>query len=104
MSARDIALKVEADDIADAIGYVLDRPYGRAFVWGILEQCRVFGASFTGEPLTTAFNEGKRHIGIKLLADVLQAKPDAMAQMQNEHAERQKRYLVTSTDEEGDDL
>lgn len=97
--------KAEAirEDQDDAMRVVLGNPGGRMFVWDILAQCNVFGASFTGDPLTTAFNEGRRDIGIRLLRDVLQIDPNALTKMRAENDARLKRYHVmtpTPTDED----
>lgn len=59
---------------------ILETDYGRRFVWRYLGIAGVFQSSFTGNS-TTFFNEGRREIGLKLLADVTDAKPDAYVQM-----------------------
>jgi hypothetical protein len=84
-----------------ALDYVLSEPNGRAFVWGLLEKCGVFGASFMGEHThATAFNEGRRDIGIRVLAEMLQHRPEALAEMQCENQSRQERYHVIPRTEE----
>ncbi len=62
---------------------ILETDFGRRFVWRYLGLAGVFQTSFTGNS-TTFFNEGKRDIGLKLLTDVTQAKPDAYIQMTQE--------------------
>ena len=42
---------------------------GRAYIWWLLGECKVFSTSFTGNS-TTFFNEGMRQIGLMLLADI----------------------------------
>ncbi|MBF8177814.1 Bbp19 family protein [Herminiimonas contaminans] len=51
---------------------VLSTKEGRRFYWKTLCDCGVFKSSFTGNS-TTFFNEGKRDIGLKLLADLMEA-------------------------------
>ncbi len=62
---------------------ILEYDFGRRFVWRYLGLAGVFQTSFTGNS-TTFFNEGRRDIGLKLLADVTEAKPDAYIQMTQE--------------------
>lgn len=96
--ARAAALQ-EGDETA-ALRFVLSREGGRAVLWGILEHCKVLGGSFTGEPLTTAFNEGRRDVGIRLWNAVAAVDPDSLAIMQTEHAARRARYHVTPHERE----
>jgi hypothetical protein len=67
----------------DDIKRILETDFGRRFVWRYLGLAGVFQTSFTGNS-TTFFNEGKRDIGLKLLADITEAKPEAYLQMTNE--------------------
>ncbi len=60
---------------------------GRRFFWRYLSLAGVFHSSFTGNN-TTFFNEGKREIGLKLLADLNEAVPQAFVLMQTEEAQR----------------
>ncbi len=69
-------------ELAD-IKRILDTDFGRRFVWRLLGLAGVFQTSFTGNS-TTFFNEGKRDIGLKILADVSEAKPEAYIQMAQE--------------------
>lgn len=65
---------------------LLSIPEGRRFLWRLLSDAKVFAASYAGEAPSTFFNEGKRDIGIKVLQEILAAKPDAFSQMQREAA------------------
>lgn len=71
----------EVDDLQK----VLKNPEGRRFVWRVLSEAGIFKASFSLNSMQTAFNEGKRDIGIWLMGDVDRAEPGAYAQMQREH-------------------
>lgn len=86
--------QVMAQDWKDQVAFVLGDARSRAFVWEMLSRCGVFGASFTGEPLTTAFNEGKRHVGLNLMETLLTSNSNAFTLMRDEHILRQERYLV----------
>jgi hypothetical protein len=54
---------------------VLQTAAGRRFVWAQMERAGVFRTSFDNSGSVTAFNEGRRTIGLMLLAD-LQATKD----------------------------
>ena len=58
---------------------------GREWIWALLESCNVFSQSFVqGEPESTAFNEGKRSVGNRLLAEITSGAPEAFVQMMKE--------------------
>lgn len=63
---------------------LLNLPEGRRFIWKLWSETGVFRASFTLNSNQTAFNEGRRDIGLAILLEVQKAKPDAYAQMQRE--------------------
>jgi hypothetical protein len=50
-----------------------------------MAEAGIFRSSFTGNS-ETFFNEGKRSIGLFVLDELMQAKPDAFALMQKEAA------------------
>lgn len=58
---------------------VVATPEGRRFVWELLGPA--FLASFTGDPLTTAYNEGRRGAANELLARLNDHAPDAFVAM-----------------------
>lgn len=64
--------------------WVMSDARGRRFVWRLLSQARVFHASFTGEALSSAFNEGARSAGLKQLADIHEACPQQYLVMTKE--------------------
>lgn len=55
---------------------VLDTAEGRRFVWRVLERGAAFRASYDPDnPLRMAFAEGRRSIGLWLLAELQAAEP-----------------------------
>src|SRR5687767_10645516 len=70
-------------DLSD-VSAILATLHGRRFIWRYLTECRVFETSFNNSESITYFNEGMRNIGLKLLADVNEASPDAYLQMLKE--------------------
>lgn len=64
---------------------VMDMAAGRRLVWRILAEARVFGTVYAGQSNQTFFREGKRNLGLWLMEEVLQAKPEQYLLMQKEH-------------------
>lgn len=55
--------------IADANDFktVASSPAGRRFLRSLLGECGIYHTTFTGDALTSAFTEGKRAIGLRLI-------------------------------------
>lgn len=70
------------DEVAD-VKALLKLPEGRRFFWRYLSECSVFKTSFTGNS-QTFFNEGERNVGLKLMADINEADPEAYIVMLRE--------------------
>lgn len=67
---------------------VLSSVSGRRFIWRLLERGGVFRSSFNTESDSyTAFNEGRRNLGLLVLNDILEADLDAFTLMQRESVE-----------------
>lgn len=69
---------------------ILSTPEGRRFVWSELCRTKVFAPSFSLNSAQTSFNEGERSIGIALLADVMEAKPESFYQSYCEDNSKEK--------------
>lgn len=82
--------KLEREILLNDVRHVLSSVQGRRFVWRILDMAGVYRSSFTGNS-TTFFNEGARNIGLRVLSDVMDAKPEAFLQMQQEDKKRKER-------------
>lgn len=48
---------------------IMSTPEGRAWMWALLGECRIFQTCFTGNS-TTFFNEGKRDVGLPIMAEI----------------------------------
>lgn len=64
---------------------VMSTAEGRREYWRLLEQCGISQTSFTGEaPLTMAFHEGQRNMGLYLQARLVKHAPSLYLQMRDE--------------------
>jgi hypothetical protein len=66
------------------IRQIMGTSEGRAWMNGILVLCNVFDSSFSTSALTMAYLEGKREIGLRLIADVVNAAPSRYTEMRKE--------------------
>lgn len=64
---------------------ILNTVHGRRFFNRIIEECNVFGTSFNTNALTMALSEGVKNVGLKLLADMNEAYPEAYFMMLKEN-------------------
>lgn len=80
--------RVRERELAD-IHQILQSQYGRRFYWRYLTECKVFETSFSHSGSITAFNEGVRNVGLKLLTDLNEASPDSYLTMLKESKENQ---------------
>jgi len=77
------------------VRFQLKSPEGRRLYWSDLESCGIFRPTIAfdsdgkHDPYMTAFNEGRRSVGLEKLKVLLEAKPEAFYQMQQEHASEQ---------------
>lgn len=69
----------------DQIVFLMHSPVGRGFVWDQLADAGVYRTSFAAEAThSTAFAEGKREQGLKLLARVMKHAPEFFYTMTQE--------------------
>ena len=61
---------------------------GRTFIWDFLASCHIFTTTFTGDALTSAFAEGERNVGQRLLSGIMVVCPDQYIQAMREANER----------------
>jgi hypothetical protein len=79
-------------DNHNALAYLAGHQHGRKAVWDWLGHCNIVGASFSRDPGVMAFNEGRRDVGLWMLAQIETALPGTFALMQAEHQDREERY------------
>jgi hypothetical protein len=73
--------------------HISSSPQGRRFLWRLIGECKTFEKIWDASA-KIHFNEGRRSIGIQLLAEVMQADPKGYLLMQ------QEAMLRTASEEE----
>lgn len=82
--------RADRQKFADAdLRSVMSTPAGRRFVWRLLTQAGLQGSSFASDPLTTAYNEGRRSVAISLLREAQRAAPELYTQALREQLEHE---------------
>lgn len=80
-------LEQEAADM----GWLMAAVEGRRFIWSHLARCGVFCTSYTGDT-RTYFNEGRRDVGLELLASLHASCPHLTALMWRENAYHDRNH------------
>jgi hypothetical protein len=72
---------------------------GRAWLWDRLSETNIFHTTHvTGDPLASAFQEGRRSVGLSLLADIMAYCPDQYIQAMREANERYHSHNASAAD------
>ena len=88
--ARQRERLAQQQELAD-LRIVLASPQGRRFLWRMLTAAGVFRLSFvSGDAESTAFNEGRRSLGLMLMADLHALDPELYVTMAREAADDEK--------------
>lgn len=81
----ELRAKTEDGDL----GWAMSDARGRRLIWRLVEQfCGAFDASFTDQALLTAYAEGKRAPGLRLVAEVQRVAPNDYLRMLAEEMAR----------------
>lgn len=100
-AAAKAAKAVDAQSSGVIIG-LMSSLAGRAWVRSILEAAHVFQTSFSPNPYATAFAEGERNIGLRILGAVVQHCPDQYLAMMREAQEKENGRRHPSSDDRPD--
>lgn len=60
----------------EVIGQIMSTAPGRAWLWDTLSTCSIFITTHNPDPYIASFNEGRRSVGLALLADIMVHCPD----------------------------
>ena len=69
----------------DAVAALVGTAHGRRILWRLLESAGVFRLSYTGDIHETLFREGRRAVGLELLALIVNHMPHSYAAMLTEN-------------------
>lgn len=95
--------------LADALRWLMADPRGRLLMWERLSDAGVFRGSFVDSPERTAFNEGRRALGLRDLGSIMRDCPEQYARMAAEAQAAQPRGgqstnpPTTGEDDDGSD-
>jgi hypothetical protein len=67
---------------------VMAKNIGRDWIYEMLSLCHVYSSSFDGNALRMAYLEGERNVGLRMMADVVQASPDRYLEMLAENGDK----------------
>lgn len=67
--------------------WLMQHQSGRRFVWRLFDRCGFHRPSYTGESLSTSFNEGQRNIALLVLHDLFRFCPNQYFLMLKENTE-----------------
>ncbi|BEU88679.1 hypothetical protein TAMA11512_21430 [Selenomonas sp. TAMA-11512] len=71
--------------VVNDLKLLLEHPVFRRYVWRVLSFCKVMDKSMDANSMIMAFREGQRDIGIRIMQDIMEAKPEAYELMRAEH-------------------
>lgn len=91
--AQEKAARLAERERQEVITSIMSTPAGRAWLWDTLSACHIFVTTFIPDSNASAFQEGRRSVGLSLLADIMAACPDYYIQAMRESNER---YITNS--------
>lgn len=99
--ARKRAERIRERELSD-IRFVLKSPEGRRLYWRMLEKGGIYRDPFNSDSVNlTNYNLGRQSISREWLCDLMESKPEAYAQMQQEREAQDKDIEREMKMEEG---
>jgi len=86
VSERNARLKSRQRENDDAFLSLVATKQGRQWLFDHLAVCHIFVTTHRAEPTASAFAEGERNVGLRLLGDIMRLSPHTFAQMLEENA------------------
>lgn len=83
----------ETDIAQRRLNAILGTEDGRAWMWDLLAICNVYHSTYTQNTHDTAFNEGRRSIGLRLIADIQEHAFELSQKMEKEARARNQNEL-----------
>jgi len=114
VKAAERSAKQAADEARQIVVTIMGLTQGRRWMHDRLKAASIFATTFNGNALQTAYNEGRRSVGLEILAEIMSSCPDQYVQMMREENARSSALERTFTgpepepelalgDPEGDD-
>lgn len=91
---KELRAKLARETEEEDIKWLMSSKRGRRIVWRLLAQAGVFRPSFTTNAMQTAFNEGNRNYGLKILTLVHDYSADQYPQMMKENTDNGRNSNV----------
>ncbi|MGA2403037.1 MAG: hypothetical protein ABSG91_15250 [Syntrophobacteraceae bacterium] len=82
--------KIREHQTRAALQKLMADPEGRMWMWDLLSLCGVYHSSFSREGLLMAFAEGRRDIGLHLVAQIHKLAPELYVRMTTENQAKEK--------------
>jgi hypothetical protein len=93
--------QADRDEI-DELLWLMSDSRGRRFIWRQLSGHGIFQLSYVqGDSTHTAFNEGRRHVGLKLMSQIMEHCPARYTEMSKEARTYDRRSSGTSSSTHG---
>lgn len=93
-----VQAKLDAQAEVDELCWLMSDKRGRRFMWRSLSAAGIYRLSFVpGDAMATAFAEGRRSEGLRLVALITQHCPSRFSEMQQEARTNERRSDRNST-------
>ena len=76
--------KLASEKKLNDLRFLLSTEQGRRFIWDLLSNCGIYKESADASGSWTYYKEGRRSIGLSVLAQVVEADPDSYLKMMKE--------------------
>lgn len=86
--------KEETHQLLNGLLYTAAAPAGRRWLWHLLASAGIYSPSYADNALRTAYNEGRRSLGLEILNLLTEEAPEAYLLMQKEHADDYRNRLA----------
>lgn len=97
--AAEKAARLRERERAEVVTSIMSTRAGRSWLWDRLSETSIFSTTHVAaDPLGSAFQEGRRSVGLSLLADIMAHCPDQFINAMREHNERHQHNDHTAPD------
>ncbi len=93
VKGREGRQKIREAQKRAALARLMSDAEGRMWMWDLLSLCGVYHSSFSREALSMAFSEGRRDIGLHLVAQIHKLAPEQYVRMTQENRAREKPIM-----------